>query len=73
MKSLLYEWKLYEREEIIENNIKKIKEIEDTDLPNKVSTAVNDANIALKENVLEFGKNYVLRVSAWQEGASEGT
>ena len=72
MKSLLYEWKLYEKQEIIEDNIKKIKEIEDTDLPNKVTTAVNDANIALKENMLEFGKNYVLRVAAWQEGASEG-
>ena len=54
---------------MVENGI--VKEIEDKDLKGKISTDPTNPNIAVKENVLESGKNYILRVGAWETGAPD--
>jgi len=44
---------------------------EDTSLDIKTSTSVTNQNIALKRGVLESGRQYVLRLSAWKDGGGE--
>lgn len=73
MSTVLYEWKLYERVESLNEDGDTITvEVEDVDLHLKTTTSIRNANIALKENTLDLGKNYVLRVAAWQPGATSG-
>lgn len=38
----------------------------------KTTTGISQANVALKENVLDAGKEYSLKISAWKPGGETG-
>ena len=38
----------------------------------KTTTGISQANVALKENVLDPGKEYSLKISAWKPGGETG-
>ena len=49
------------------------KETEVTGFSVMTTTGINQANIAVKGNILESGQDYSLKISAWKPGGEKGT
>ena len=47
-------------------------ETEVADFSTMTTTGTNQANIAVKGNILEAGKEYSLKISAWKPGGGKG-